>query len=121
MLSYKGFYGSTEYDDDAEVFCGTVINANTVMAFRGSSVKELQKSFRDIVDSYIEDCARDGVEPEKLFSGKITVRISPEMHKGIASKASECKESMNSYLEELIYRDLAGSTDGPKPCGDRRR
>jgi hypothetical protein len=30
MLSYKGFLGSTDYDDDdeAEVFYGTLLNAN---------------------------------------------------------------------------------------------
>jgi Uncharacterized protein encoded in hypervariable junctions of pilus gene clusters len=107
MLSYKGFLGSTDYDDEAEVFYGTVINANTIMSFRGSSVDELKASFRDIVDSYLEDCARDGIEPEKPFSGKITVRISPLLHKRIALKAAAKKESMNSYLEELLERDTA--------------
>jgi predicted HicB family RNase H-like nuclease len=107
MLSYKGFLGSADYDDDAEVFYGTLLNANVIMSFRGASVKELKTSFRDVVDSYLEDCKREGVEPEKPFSGKITVRVSPLLHSRIAVKAAARKESMNRYLEELLERDTA--------------
>jgi predicted HicB family RNase H-like nuclease len=105
MLSYKGFLGSTDYDDNAEVFFGTLVNANTIMSFRGASVEELKSSFRDLVDSYLEDCEREGVVPEKRFSGKITVRISPLLHRRVAIKAASNKESMNQYLEELMTRD----------------
>ena len=49
MLSYRGFLGSTDYYDDDEVFYGTVVNASTIMSFRGASVDELKSSFRDIV------------------------------------------------------------------------
>jgi predicted HicB family RNase H-like nuclease len=105
MLSYKGFLGGTDYDDAAEVFYGTLLNANVIMSFRGASVKELKSSFRDVVDTYLEDCQRDGIEPEKPFSGKITVRVSPVLHRRIAIKAAAKKESMNQYLEELIEQD----------------
>jgi predicted HicB family RNase H-like nuclease len=107
MLSYKGFLGSADYDDDAEVFFGTVVNANTIMSFRGASVEELKSSFHDLVDTYLEDCKREGSEPERPFSGKITVRVSPLLHRRIAVKAATHKESMNSYLEGLIERDTA--------------
>jgi len=105
MLSYKGFLGGADYDDEAEVFYGTLLNANVIMSFRGASVKELKSSFRNVVDTYLEDCERDGIEPEKPFSGKITVRISPVLHRRIAIKAATQKESMNQYLEELIEQD----------------
>lgn len=117
MLSYKGFLGSTDYDDNAEVFFGTVVNANTIMSFRGASVEELKASFRDLVDSYLEDCAAEGVEAEKPFSGKITVRISPLLHRRVAIKAATRKESMNQYLEELLERDTADLEEGEGPRG----
>jgi predicted HicB family RNase H-like nuclease len=107
MLTYKGFLGSTDYDENAEVFYGTLVNANTIMSFRGSSVEELKTSFHNLVDSYLADCERDGLEPEKPFSGKITVRVSPLLHRRFAIKAAERKESMNQYLEELMARETA--------------
>jgi predicted HicB family RNase H-like nuclease len=107
MLSYKGFLGSADYDDDAEVFYGTLLNANVIMSFRGASVKELKASFRNVVETYLDDCKNEGIEPERTFSGKITVRISPLLHRRIAVKAASRKESMNRYLEELLERDTA--------------
>jgi predicted HicB family RNase H-like nuclease len=55
-MAHKGYVGQTEFDDDAEVFCGTVVNANVHIAFQGRTVVELKKSFRDVVDSYLEGC-----------------------------------------------------------------
>jgi predicted HicB family RNase H-like nuclease len=107
MLSYKGFLGSADYDDNAEVFFGTVVNANTIMSFRGASMDELKTSFHDVVDSYLEDCERECVAPEKPFSRKITVRVSPVLHRRVAIRAASHKESMNQYLEDLIERDTA--------------
>lgn len=107
MLTYKGFLGSTDFDENADVFFGNVINANTIISFRGSSVEDLKTSFYNLVDSYLDDCEREGISPEKPFSGKITVRVSPTLHRKVAIRATENKESMNQYLEELIANDTA--------------
>ena len=107
MFSHKGFIAEVDYDDNAEVFFGTVINVHTVMSFRGASVSELKTSFVDVVDTYLDDCRREGLDPEKPFSGKITVRLSPVLHRRVALKAASRKESMNQYLEELIAHDTA--------------
>jgi len=38
-----------------------------LISFRGSSVKELESSFHDVVDSYLEDCKeKGGVSREAL-------------------------------------------------------
>ncbi|HCM25768.1 MAG: hypothetical protein A2Z99_02480 [Treponema sp. GWB1_62_6] len=107
MFSYKGFIAEVDYDDNAETFYGSVVNANTIMSFRGTEVAELKASFADVVDSYLGDCERDGIDPEKPFSGKITVRLTPVLHRKVAIKAAARKESMNQYLEDLIARDTA--------------
>lgn len=105
MLSYKGFIAEVDYDDNAEVFFGTVVNASPIISFRGASVSELKTSFADVVETYLADCHRDGVDPEKPFSGKITVRVPPVLHRRVAVKAAALKESMNQYLEDLMVRD----------------
>jgi len=105
-VNYKGFIGSVEYDDTAETLYGSVVNATVVMSFRGSSVDELKESFHNVVDTYLEDCASRGVDPEKPYNGKITIRIPPELHRQIASKAASRRKSMNSYLESVLERDI---------------
>jgi predicted HicB family RNase H-like nuclease len=107
MLSYKGYLGKVDFDDEARTFFGTVVNANVLISFRGSTVKELEKSFHDVVETYLDDCTSEGKAPEKPYSGKITLRVPPEVHRRVAIKAAECKESMNEYLERLLERDTA--------------
>ncbi|GAB6276130.1 MAG: type II toxin-antitoxin system HicB family antitoxin [Rectinema sp.] len=106
MLNYKGFIGSVEYDDSAETFYGTVVNANAVMSFRGRSVGELKTSFHDVVDTYLDDCAVRGVDPEKPYNGKITLRVPPELHRRLAARAASRRTSMNNYLESILERDV---------------
>ncbi len=107
MLTYKGFIAEVDYDDNAEVFFGTVIKVQTIMSFRDASVMELKASFEDVVETYLDDCRREGLDPEKPFSGKITIRLPPLLHRRVAIKAASRKESMNQYLEDLIAQDTA--------------
>jgi predicted HicB family RNase H-like nuclease len=107
MMNYKGYLGKVDYDDEARTFFGTVINANVLVSFRGSTVEKLKKSFHDVVDTYLDDCKKEKKPPEKPYSGKITLRIPPEVHRGVAIKAAECKESMNEYLQKLLEKDTA--------------
>ena len=99
MLAYHGYIGKVDYDDDAETFYGTVINANVLVSFRGRTVKELKQSFHNVVDSYLEDCKEEGLAPENPYNGTITVRVDPAIHRRVTVKASARKESMNKYVD----------------------
>ena len=112
MLTYRGYIGRVDFDENAHTFFGTVINANVLVSFRGTTVKELEKSFHNVVDSYLEDCEAEGTQPEKPYNGTIIVRVSPETHRRVAIKAASCKESMNRYLEKLLEKD----TENLVPC-----
>ncbi len=105
MLNHKGYIGRVDFDENAHTFFGTVINANVLISFRGSTVDELEESFHNVVDSYLEDCKEEGVSPEKPYNGTITVRVDPEIHRRVALKASMCKESMNKHVERLLEKD----------------
>ncbi len=107
MLEYKGFIGEVDFDENARTFYGKVVNANVLISFRGRTVDELEQSYHDVVDTYLEDCRQEGREPEKPYSGKITVRVEPVLHKRVAIKAASCKKSMNEYLSGLIEKDTA--------------
>lgn len=40
MLSYKGYTGHVEYDDEAGIFHGEVLDLRDVITFQGRSVEE---------------------------------------------------------------------------------
>ena len=63
--SYKGYRGYAEFDEEAGVFHGEVLNTRDVITFEGQSVEDLRKAFRESVDDYLEFCATLGEQPEK--------------------------------------------------------
>ena len=66
MMEYKGFIGEVQFDSDAHIFHGEVINTRDVITFQGKSVSELESAFKDSIEDYISWCKEDGVHPERL-------------------------------------------------------
>lgn len=105
-MEYKGYIGKVEFDEDAQVFSGMVINTRDVITFQGESVGELKKAFEDSVDDYLEWCREDGVSPERPYSGRLNLRLSPETHKKAAVNAKIKGISLNRYIEKAIEDEL---------------
>ncbi len=106
MMEYKSYIGKVEYDDEAGIFHGEVINVRDVITFQGESVQEIRQAFRDSVEDYLEFCAERGEEPEKPFSGTFTIRIPPELHRKIYIQARIADQSLNSWVSETFERAL---------------
>lgn len=102
MLNYKGYIGHIEFDDDAEIFHGEIINIRDVVTFQGSSVSELKKAFKDSVDDYLEFCESRDEEPDRPYSGKFNLRIDPELHREISFAAKKHKVSLNQWIVDAI-------------------
>jgi len=86
-MQYKNYMAKVEYNDEAGVFHGEVIDLRDVITFEGESVGELRQAFEDSVEDYLEFCAQRDQEPEKPFSGRLLLRISPELHRQISMLA----------------------------------
>ena len=56
------------------------------------------------VADYLEFCAEPGEEPEKPFSGKFLVRLSPDVHRAIAIAAAREHKSLNRWAGEALER-----------------
>jgi len=106
MMNYKGYLGTVEYDDQAKIFHGDIINTRDVITFQGTTVKEIERAFRDSIDDYLAWCKEDGVEPEKPYSGKFNVRLSPDLHRQIAVIAKKKRVSLNSFVEKAITDEI---------------
>lgn len=106
MMKYKGYTGKTDYDDEAEIFYGEVIGLRDVVTFKGASVKELQKSFRDSIDDYLAFCKRMNKAPDIPASGRLILRIPPEIHSYAAVTAKTEGKSLNSWVAEAVKDKL---------------
>ena len=69
-LKYKGYVGKVEFDDEAGIFHGEVLDTRDVITFQGQSVDELKTAFQELIDDYLAFCKQRGEEPNKPFSGQ---------------------------------------------------
>jgi predicted HicB family RNase H-like nuclease len=106
MMEYKGYVGVVEYDDRAKIFHGEVLNTRDVITFQGRSVEEIDRAFHDSVDDYLDWCQKDGVSPEKPYSGRFNLRLPPELHKEVAITAKKMKISINSFVERALHDEI---------------
>ena len=119
MITYKGYAGRIDSDADAEVFGGTVANANVLMAFEGKTVAALRRSFRDVVETYLADCKAAGKQPEKPYNGTIIIRVDPEIHRRVVMKAAASRKSMNKYVLSLLEKATEDFAAKPQNTGGR--
>jgi len=106
MLIYKGYIGHVEFDDEADIFHGEVINTRDVITFQGATVSEIKKAFHDSVNDYLAFCKERNEEPEKPFSGKFNLRIDPELHRQVYIAAKQHKISLNQWIAEAIKHHI---------------
>ena len=106
MMEYKGYIGHVEFDDEAEIFHGDVINTRDVITFQGKTVDEIKEAFRGSVEDYLDYCAKLGQEPEKPFTGKFMLRIPPDLHRKIYVAAKQSGESINAWIKEKLAHSV---------------
>jgi predicted HicB family RNase H-like nuclease len=100
MLEYKGYVGAVEADEGA--FAGRVIGLRDVITFEGETFAEVEQAFRGSIDDYLAFCAQRGEQPDRPFSGKIPVRIDPELHRRAAARAKAEGVSLNQWIARRI-------------------
>jgi len=101
-MENKGYIGTVQFDEEAETFHGEVINLKDVITFQSNSVEGLKREFHESVEDYLEFCRKRGEEPEKPFSGKLTLRLNPELHRGLFIRSKKDKKSLNNWIAETL-------------------
>jgi len=107
MMQYKGYVGKVEFDDEAGIFHGEVLDTRDVITFQGRSVDELKTAFRDSIDDYLAFCKRRGEKPNKPFSGQFVTRVPPELHRQVNLAASISGKSLNAWVVEQLQAAVA--------------
>lgn len=102
MMEYKGYIAHVEFDDEAGIFHGEVINTRDVITFQGRSVEELREAMAASVEDYFAFCAQRGEAPEQPFSGRITLRLSPERHRRVVLAAEKAGKDVATWAAETL-------------------
>jgi predicted HicB family RNase H-like nuclease len=101
-MEYKGYEAVLEVDDEAKIIHGEVLHLNDVITFQADCMADLEQAFHDSVDDYLEFCRENKRQPEKPYSGKVAVRMPPELHREVTYAAKRRKESVNKFIIEAV-------------------
>ncbi|MCJ1884756.1 type II toxin-antitoxin system HicB family antitoxin [Pseudomonas sp. LA21] len=101
-MKYQGYAARIEYSDDDGLFIGHVAGIRDVIGFHGESVSELREAFEEAVDDYLATCEKLGREPQRPFSGKLSLRLDPQLHAQVAIKAELSNQSINQWVVDRL-------------------
>lgn len=100
MLEYKGYVGTVSAENGA--FHGRVTGLRDVVTFEGETYEEVEQAFRNSVDDYLAFCAERGEAPDKPFSGRVPLRLNPELHRRASVRAEAEGLSLNQWIAKRI-------------------
>ena len=113
-MNYKGYVASVEFDPESRSLFGRVDGLQDTITFEAEDVASLEREFHLSVDEYLRFCAENGRAPERPFSGRVLVRMAPELHRQAARTARMAGVSMNRWIVDTLAGALGES---PAPAG----
>ena len=108
-MTYKGYTARIDYDQRDEIFVGRILGVRENIGFHGATVRELTADFHAAVDHYLATCARRGETPSKPYSGKLMLRVPPEVHAAAALAAESTGSSLNQWATRVLREAAVGS------------
>lgn len=107
IMRYKEYYATINYEEETSTFYGKIEDIDDLVSFEGTTVEELKKSFKYMVEEYLEFCKENGKQPDKPYKGSFNVRVGSELHKKAVMMARTSNMSLNQFVENAIKEKVA--------------
>lgn len=101
-MSYKGYTASMVFDAEDRIIVGRVLDIDDIISFHGESVAEFENNFHAAVEGYLAASKALGSAPEKPASGKMMLRIAPDVHAAALKAAAKSGTSLNKWAENAL-------------------
>jgi predicted HicB family RNase H-like nuclease len=101
-MKHKGYTARIDFDERDNIFVGRVLGLRTMISFHGETVKDLRRQFAVAIDEFLRDCKERGVRPEKPASGRVLLRLPPEVHGAAIVAAQAAGKSLNQWATEVL-------------------
>lgn len=102
IMKYKGYISHIEFDEVDRIFVGHLAGIKDIVGFHGSTVDELEHAFHESVDNYIAISEETGRAAQKPYSGKLMLRVSPDIHAAVALAAQVHGKSINQWASDVL-------------------
>jgi predicted HicB family RNase H-like nuclease len=101
-MSYKGYTASMVFDAQDKVIVGRVLDIDDIISFHSESVSEFESNFHAAIEGYLAASKELGSAAEKPASGKVMLRIAPEVHAAALKAAARSGTSLNKWAERAL-------------------
>ena len=123
-MRYRGYEALVSYNEEDRVLHGRVLNTRDVISFEAGAAGDIERAFHEAVDDYLEQCAESGCDPDKPFSGKLVLRIDPDLHRDAYLNAVRDGTSLNAWIAQSLRARVFGNrtetgTETPVSAGPR--
>ena len=78
-------------------------SSGTFVAIPGED-EALKTALEEAVNDYLQECQEKGLPPEKPASGKLLLRLAPELHGQAIVAAKAAGKSLNQWVAEALHR-----------------
>jgi predicted HicB family RNase H-like nuclease len=106
-MTHAGYTARIEFDERDNLVVGRIRGVRSIISFHGATVAQLRRAFAAAVKDYLRDCKERGVAPEKPASGKLLLRVPPEVHSRALLAAQAKGKSLNQWATEALQRAVA--------------
>jgi predicted HicB family RNase H-like nuclease len=109
IMEINGYRATIQYDPDIDMFRGEFVGLNGGADFYAKDIDSLRKEGEISLKVFLDMCREDGVEPRKIYSGKFNLRVSPQLHAEIATRAAAAGKSLNQWVADVLNESLSVS------------
>ena len=102
FMTFKGYTASMVFDTEDKIIVGRVQDVDDIISFHGESVSVFESNFHAVIDDYLAASKELGSAPEKPASGKVMLRIAPEVHAAALKAAARSGKSLNKWAENAL-------------------
>ncbi len=102
IMKIDGYEAIINYDPDTDQFRGEFIDLNGGADFYATDIEQLRKEGQLSLKVFLDLCRQEGIDPQKKYSGKINLRVPPELHAALAAKAAADGKSFNRYVTDML-------------------
>ncbi|MDO9010423.1 MAG: type II toxin-antitoxin system HicB family antitoxin [Gallionella sp.] len=101
-MIYKSYAARIEYSDEDACFIGHIAGITDVIGFHADNVQELRAAFEEAVEDYLASCANLGRAAQKPASGRLMLRVPPEVHTAALVAAQVSGQSLNQWATQAL-------------------
>ena len=101
-MEYKGYSAHIGQSEEDGCLVGHIEGITDIVGFHADTTSELQDAFEEAVEDYLKTCQRLNKPPQKPYSGKLRLRIPPDLHVAIAKAAEASEKDLDQWATETF-------------------